>query len=153
MRVVATDIFATESHVNFMIQGHGAIQVDIPLVSFDELIAQSDFISLHVPKQPDGSAVFGAAELAKTKKGAVLINSSRGGVIEESALLEALDSGHIRAACLDVFVGEPKPNPALLSHPNILSTPHIGASTLEAQERIGLEIAENVKRIVSAVKA
>jgi D-3-phosphoglycerate dehydrogenase / 2-oxoglutarate reductase len=153
MRVVANDKFATESHVNFMIQGHGAIQVDIPLVSFDELIAQSDFISLHVPKQPDGSAVFGAAELAKTKKGAVLINSSRGGVIEESALLEALDSGHIRAACLDVFVGEPKPNPALLSHANILSTPHIGASTLEAQERIGLEIAENVKRIMGAVKA
>jgi D-3-phosphoglycerate dehydrogenase len=81
------------------------------------------------------------------KKDCILINTSRGGVIEETALMQALQNGQIRYGCLDVFVGEPKPNASLLQSPGILSTPHIGASTVEAQERIGLEIAENVKRI------
>jgi D-3-phosphoglycerate dehydrogenase len=83
--------------------------------------------------------------LAKVKKGAILINTSRGGVIEENALINALNEGQVAYACLDVFVGEPKPNEALLAHPKVLSTPHIGASTNEAQGRIGLEIAAKVK--------
>ncbi len=123
------------------------INAQIPLVTFDELLAKSDFISLHVPKQPNGNAVIGKEELAKVKKNVVLINTARGGVIDETDLLDALNNGLVRSACLDVFVGEPKPNAALLAHPLVLSTPHIGASTSEAQERIGLEIAENVKRI------
>ena len=82
------------------------------------------------------------------KKNAVVINTSRGGTINETELIEALDNGVITGACLDVFENEPRPNAALLKHSKIITTPHIGAATAEAQERIGLEIAENVKRIM-----
>jgi D-3-phosphoglycerate dehydrogenase len=148
MKVLVTDQIRTAESVTLRIDGYGEVQVKITYTSLSELIAQSDFISLHVPKQADGSAVLGEQELAQVKKGAVLINTSRGGVIEEKALIAALDSGHIATACLDVFVGEPKPDPALLNHPKIIATPHIGASTAEAQERIGLEIASRVKEIM-----
>ncbi len=148
MKVLVTDQIRTAESVNLFIHGHGEVQVKITYTTLAGLIAQSDFISLHVPKQADGSAVLGERELAQVKKGAVLINTSRGGVIDEKALIAALDSGHIATACLDVFVGEPKPDPAVLSHPKIIATPHIGASTAEAQERIGLEIAAKVKEIM-----
>jgi D-3-phosphoglycerate dehydrogenase len=84
------------------------------------------------------------------KKNAVVINTSRGGTINEAELIESLDNGVIAGACLDVFESEPRPNAALLKHSKIITTPHIGAATAEAQERIGLEIAENVKRIMDA---
>jgi len=118
--------------------------------SFEEVLRRSDFISLHVPKQPNGSSVIGSAEFALMKKNAVVINTSRGGTINEAELIEALDNGVISGACLDVFENEPRPNAALLKHSKIIATPHIGAATAEAQERIGLEIAENVKRIMDA---
>ena len=148
MNVIASDIMGgTHKTINVEI-GDKSVQVDVPYVSFEEILRQSDVISLHVPKQPDGSAVIGKEEFAHLREGCILINTSRGGVIEEAALIENLNSGKVRAACLDVFVGEPNANPELLAHSGIIATPHIGASSVEAQERIGLEIAENVKRVM-----
>ncbi len=148
MRVIAHDR-TSDDHKTIVldIAGHD-VPVNVPYQPFHATLSQSDFISLHVPKQANGAAVIDAEEFQYIKKGAVLINTSRGGVIDEKALIENLDSGHISFACLDVFVGEPKPNEALLKHPKVIATPHIGASTMEAQERIGLEIAENVKRVM-----
>lgn len=104
----------------------------------DELLMQSDFISVHVP----GGNVIGAAEIAKMKPGVSIVNTARGGVIDELELLKALDAKQISHAALDVFENEPTPKSELLHHPNISLTPHIGASTKEAQERIGDEIAQ-----------
>ena len=148
MKVLVNDPSQKTSHVAVILDGLGEVTVPVKYVGLDELLSQSDFISLHVPKQKDGSAVLGSAELSRFKKGVVLVNTSRGGVIEESALTEALDRGHVARACLDVFVNEPSPDAALLAHAGVIATPHIGASTAEAQERIGLEIAENVRRIM-----
>ena len=112
--------------------------------SFDECIEKADYISMHVPKQADGSAVIGANELERMKDGVALLNSSRGGTIDEDALLAALNSGKVKAAWLDVFVGEPNPRAEVVSHPRIISTPHIGGSTIEAQDRIGVELADQI---------
>lgn len=120
------------------------VTVTIVRSSMDELLSTSDYISLHVPKQANGSAVLGAAELAKMKPGVGLINTSRGGSIDEDALIAALDLGHVKAAALDVFVGEPAPRADLLSHAKVISTPHIGGSTVEAQDRIGEELADQI---------
>lgn len=150
MKVVAVDRNDSIPPVKLMIEGYGELNVTIPCLPMNDVLAQSDFISLHVPKQPNGSAVIGADEMKQLKKGVVLINTSRGGVIEEKALIEYLDNGHIGAACLDVFVGEPKPDATLIAHPKVIATPHIGAATQEAQERIGLEIVEKVKEIMTA---
>jgi D-3-phosphoglycerate dehydrogenase len=121
-----------------------AVQVTLNRSSLEEVLRASDFISLHVPKQADGSAVISSEEIAMMKDGVCLINTSRGGSIDEDALLAALESGKVRAAALDVFVGEPKARPDLLAHPRILSTPHIGGSTVEAQDRIGVELADQI---------
>jgi D-3-phosphoglycerate dehydrogenase len=107
-----------------------------------EYLPIADYISLHVPKQANGEAVIGANEFKLMKQGVAIINASRGGVVDENALLAALDSGKVNFAGLDVFDNEPNPNKALLSHDKIATTPHVGAATLEAQDRIGLELAE-----------
>ncbi len=107
-------------------------------VSLEEVFAKSDFISLHVPKSD--KPILGKDELAKLKDGVRLVNTARGGLIDEAALLEALDSGKVAAAALDVFAEEPTKNEKIYTHPKISLTPHIGASTGEAQERIGGEI-------------
>jgi D-3-phosphoglycerate dehydrogenase len=120
------------------------VEITLNRSSFDDCISKADYISLHVPKQQDGSAVIGADELAKMKKGVCLINTSRGGTIDEDALLASLDSGHVKAVALDVFVGEPAPRSVVLAHPRVLSTPHIGGSTVEAQDRIGVELADQI---------
>lgn len=148
MKVVAVDQYPNDHSVVVHIEGHGDVEVKPTYVSLDEALASCDFISLHVPKQPNGSAVIGAEQLANCKKGIILINTSRGGVIDESALIDALNTGQVGAAALDVFVGEPTPNAAILSHPKIVCTPHIGASTNEAQERIGLELASRIQEIM-----
>ena len=101
-----------------------------------------DYISIHVPKQKDGSAVISEKEFNLMKKGVFIVNSARGGVINEEALLNALNSGKVAAAALDVFDNEPSPRKDLLNHLNIATTPHIGAATLEAQDRIGEELAD-----------
>lgn len=118
--------------------------IEYHTVPLEDVIANSDFLTLHVPASPDGKPIIGEAELARMKDGVVIINSARGGLVDEEALLNALNSGKVRGAGLDVFVGEPKPDARLLNHPRISVTPHIGGSTAEAQERIGIELAESV---------
>ena len=149
MRVMFFDRSKEEETVTLSING-SPVEVKLNVSSFEEVLRESDFISVHVPKQPNGSSVIGAAEFAQMKKNAVVMNTSRGGTIHEGELIEALDNGVIAGACLDVFENEPRPKAALLKHSKIITTPHIGAATAEAQERIGLEIAENVKRIMDA---
>ena len=123
------------------------IAVDVPLVTLDEALQQADAMSLHIPAQADGQAVIDAAAIAKMKPGAILLNAARGGVVDEDAMLEALDSGQLSGAGVDVFVGEPKPRQDVLRHPRVSLTPHVGAATGAAQERIGLEIAQIVQEI------
>ena len=114
-------------------------QLGISYVDMDELLAKSDFISVHAPAV-DGGALINAERIAKMKDGVVIINTSRGTNVDEDALLQALESGKVRAAGLDVYAEEPAKNHALYSHPMVSCTPHIGAATVEAQKRIGSEI-------------
>lgn len=144
MKVMAYDPFISEADINLDLIGHGKIKVVIKTGELDNLIRNSDFVSLHVPKQKDGSAVIGKAELEKMKSSAFLVNAARGGVVDEQALIDALDNGKIAGAALDVFENEPTPNEKLLKHPKISLTPHIGAATNEAQDRIGIELAEKI---------
>lgn len=134
MTVVAFDPFVKE------------IDMDVKLVSKDDLLAQADFISMHMPKIKGEPAALGAPEFAKCKKGVVVINCARGGVVDEKALLAALEDGTVKYAGIDVFENEPvtEAQTALVNHPRVSVTPHIGASTLEAQERVGAEIAQKV---------
>lgn len=152
MKVVGHDTTPRDCPVTLTIQGFGEVTVTVPIISLDELLGQSDIISLHVPGT-DG-AIIGREEFARMKEGAIIINAARGGVVDEKALLDALDSGQLGGAGLDVFCNEPTPNPRLLSHPRISVTPHTGASTMEAQERIGIELAKRVlEALGSEVKA
>ncbi|MDL2252684.1 D-2-hydroxyacid dehydrogenase [Ruminococcaceae bacterium OttesenSCG-928-I18] len=107
-------------------------------VSSDEVLSKSDFISLHVPKSD--KPIVDKAEFAKMKDGVYVVNTARGGLVAEDALIEALDSGKVAAAAIDVYAEEPSKNEKLYTHPKISLTPHIGASTKEAQQRIGSEI-------------
>ena len=107
-----------------------------------ETLGKLDYLSIHVPKQANGSAVIGTTEFNAMKPGVRLVNAARGGVIDEQALLDALSNGIVAAAALDVFNNEPNPDQRLISHPKIACTPHIGAATNEAQDRIGEELAE-----------
>lgn len=143
MNVVAVDQFDTPQTVSLVLGNGISTSVEItPITDLIEGISQADFISVHVPKQADGSAVFGAKEFESMKDGVRIVNAARGGVIDEDALLFALDSGKIAAVALDVFENEPNPRKELLNHPKIACTPHIGAATLEAQDRIGTELAK-----------
>lgn len=143
MKVLAFDSNTEQCDICFEVQGFGQVRVPLHTVSLEEVLAQSDILTLHVPGGND-RPIIGSAEFAKMKKGAILINAARGGVVDEEALLHALDHGQISGAGLDVFDNEPTPDPRLLSHPRISVSPHIGASTNEAQERIGMELAEKV---------
>lgn len=118
------------------------ISVNIPNVSLDEMLEQSDVISLHIPG--GDKAVIGSAELNKMKDGVILLNAARGGVIDEDALLSALSSGKVAHAGIDVFVNEPNPREDILKQQNVSLSPHIGAATVEAQDRIGTELAEKI---------
>ncbi len=118
----------------------------IPYVTLDELLEKSDFISLHAPALPGGPLV-NADTIAKMKDGVCIINTSRGGNVDEKALLEALNSGKVRAAGLDVWAEEPSKNHDLYSHPMVSCTPHIGAQTVEAQKRIGAEIVDIISKM------
>jgi len=114
-------------------------------ISVDELISQSDFISLHVPSNQDGKFLIGKSELKKMKKSAFLINTARGNLVDENALIEALDKGDIAGAGIDVYCHEPCENIKLLQHERISATPHIGAATEEAQSRIGQQILQLIE--------
>ena len=146
MKVIGVDQ-KTGSHRLPVTIGDTTVEVDIPLVTMGEAFSKADAISLHIPAQANGDAVIGAAEFSQMKRGVILINAARGGVMDEDALIEALDSGQVASAGLDVFVGEPKPRQDLMRHPKIALTPHIGAATSEAQERIGMEIVSIVQEI------
>lgn len=139
MNVLAYDLYPFSGSISLDFQG--GVKVDIPVqtVSLAEVISQSDFISLHTPFAD--KPILGTEEFAAMKPGVGIVNCSRGGTIEESALIEALNSGKVAFAGLDVFDNEPTPLEAILTHPKISLTPHIGASTNEAQERIGTELA------------
>lgn len=115
-------------------------------VPMDELLAKSDFISLHIPGSKDKKPVIGEAEFAKMKDGVFLVNTARGGVVCEDALLAALDSGKVAAAALDVYSEEPVKNERIYTHEKISLTPHIGAQTAEAQERIGEEVVSIIQK-------
>ncbi|MBD1392128.1 D-2-hydroxyacid dehydrogenase [Mucilaginibacter glaciei] len=139
MDVIAYDLYPFNPEVEIVLGGGTKVNVTVKTATLEEVIKQSDFITLHTPfiDKP----LFSAAELAQTKKGVGLVNISRGGLINESDLLDALNSGQVSFAALDVFDNEPTPNQAVLSHPKVSLTPHIGAATNEAQERIGVELA------------
>lgn len=114
-------------------------------VSKDELLARSDFISLHVPFDKSAGAILGQGEFQMMKDGVIIINCARGGVVDEDALLAALNSGKVRGAGMDVWVGEPNPRRDLVEHPNVIALPHIGAATVEAQARVGGEVVQILK--------
>jgi D-3-phosphoglycerate dehydrogenase / 2-oxoglutarate reductase len=145
MNVIAYDPFVQSASIKLNV-GEQHITVGIYPVEFEEVIKKADIITLHVPMPTDGKPIIGEAELAMMKKGAVIINTSRGGIIHEQALLKSLNSGHLGFAGLDVFENEPTPLGDLLVHPKVSSSPHIGGSTAEAQERVGAEIADKVIR-------
>jgi D-3-phosphoglycerate dehydrogenase / 2-oxoglutarate reductase len=120
------------------------ISVNLNCSSFAELLSQSDYITLHVPFPKGGIPLIGKAEFDQMKKGVTIVNTARGGAVSEQDLLAALNSGIVSNAALDVFEGEPLIKKELREHPNVSLTPHIGGSTKEAQERIGIELAEKV---------
>jgi len=139
MDVLAFDLYPSVQELELELGGGTKVTVPVQYASKEEVIKKSDFLSLHVPFCDE--PVLGTAEFEMMKKGAGLVNCSRGGTVDENALLEALNSGKLSFAGLDVFDNEPVPRAELLSHPKISLTPHIGASTNEAQERIGIELA------------
>ena len=147
MEVKASDKYINNVEVPITLFNGDSIKVSIKTDDVNEVIKNSDFITLHVPAQKD--YVIGKEEFAMMKDGSAIINAARGGVIDEVALVNALDSGKLAFACLDTFENEPKPEIKLLMHPKISLTPHIGAATLEAQDRIGLELASQIKSILS----
>lgn len=134
MKVIYTDVL-----------GKAAGADDFEYYELNDLIKKADFISLHIPYDKEKGAVIGKEQFAMMKDGAYLINCARGGVVCEDALLEALNSGKLSGAGIDVFAEEPTKNEDLVNHPKVSVTPHIGASTLEAQTRIGEEIVSIIQ--------
>ena len=138
MKIKAYDPFLDKATLDLEIDGAGKIQVNIATVTLEAVLGESDFLTLHVP----GGKLITSKEINLMKDGVCIVNAARGGVIDEWDLIGALDSGKIAHAALDVFENEPTPRKELLQHPKISLTPHIGAATEEAQERIGIELAE-----------
>ena len=122
-----------------------AAQLGIELVELEELLRRSDAISIHLPKTPETLGMIGKDQLALTKRGVIIVNAARGGLIDEDALVEALRSGHVGAAGIDVFANEPITSSPLFEFDNVVVTPHLGASTVEAQDRAGTDVARSVQ--------
>jgi D-3-phosphoglycerate dehydrogenase len=135
MKVVAYDPFLSPER---------AIKLGVEKVELDDLLARADVISLHTPLTDKTRNILSAEALAKTKKGVIIVNAARGGLVDEAALREALDNGHVAAAGFDVFVTEPAKESVLFGAPNFVATPHLGASTNEAQENVALQVAEQI---------
>lgn len=146
MQVIATDKFIEKTAVEVTLYSGKSIVEEIKTQSMESVLSQSDFISLHIPAQKN--YVIDEQAFSQMKKGAALINAARGGVVDEVALLNALDSGQLSFAALDTFENEPKPEIKLLMHDKISLTPHIGAATLEAQDRIGEELAQQITTLL-----
>lgn len=142
MRVMYSDQYVPSATIQLTFYDQQKLDFELTESSFDAVLAESDFITLHVPAQND--YVIGASELSKMKSGAGLINAARGGVVDEVALIEALESRHISFAALDVFENEPKPAIQVLMNEYCSLSPHIGAATNEAQDRIGEELAAQI---------
>jgi D-3-phosphoglycerate dehydrogenase / 2-oxoglutarate reductase len=135
-RVVAYDPYVSPAR---------AAQLGIELLPLDDLLARADFISVHLPKTPETAGLIDKDALAKTKPGVVIVNAARGGLVDEAALFDAVSSGHVRAAGIDVFSKEPCTDSPLFDLPQVVVTPHLGASTEEAQDRAGTDVAASVK--------
>jgi len=127
------------------IQPGRAAQFGVRLVSLEELLRESDFITVHLPKTPETAGLIGADELAMTKRGVILVNAARGGLVDETALVDALKTGQVGAAGIDVYAGEPCTDSPLFELPNTVVTPHLGASTTEAQDKAGAAVARSVR--------
>ena len=146
MKVIAFDPFIAEANLELDFFDGQKLNFNIKTISKEDVLKQADFLTLHVPAQND--YVIGKSELEIMKDGAILVNAARGGVVDEIALVEALSSGKIARAALDVFEKEPKPEIQLLMNPALSLTPHTGAATNEAQDRIGTELAEQIISIL-----
>ena len=146
MNVLAYDKFMDKADVEVKLFNGASVNVPINISSMEDVLSQSDFISLHVPAQD--KPVIGKTELDMMKEGAGLVNAARGGVVDEVALVNALDSGKLSFAGLDTFDNEPTPAMKLLMHHKVSLTPHIGAATKEAQDRIGTELADQIHAIL-----
>lgn len=142
MKVLYTDKYLKETTLSISFYNGQEISFDLKSNDLKEVLANADFVSLHVPSQE--KYLIGKTELGLMKPGSGIINTSRGGVLDEVALIEALESDHLAFAGLDVFESEPSPEIKILMNPKISLSPHIGGSTVEAQERIGMELAEKV---------
>ena len=147
MNVIAFDKFLESAEIKLEFMSGKSVDFNIKISKFEDLLKNSDFISLHVPAQK--KHVIDKKEFDLMKEGVGIINAARGGVLNEIELVSALDSGKVSFAGLDTFENEPKPEIKLLMHPNISLTPHIGAATNEAQDRIGLELADQIARILN----
>jgi phosphoglycerate dehydrogenase len=146
MRVLAVDNFAEKVNLKVEFFNGQSVDFEIKTQSKEEVLKEADFVTLHVPAQKE--FVIGQKEFDLMKNGAALVNCARGGVVDEEALLKALDNGKLAFAGLDVFINEPTPAKSVLSHPKISLTPHTGASTNEAQDRIGISLAEQIISIL-----
>jgi len=135
MKVIAYDPFLSPER---------AVKIGVEKVELDDLLSRADVVSLHAPLTDKTKNILSAAALAKTKRGVIIVNAARGGLVDEGALREALDSGHVAAAGFDVFVTEPAKESVLFGAPNFVATPHLGASTNEAQENVAMQIAEQM---------
>ena len=146
MKIIVSDKFIKNSEIMIKFYDQQELVFKIQTDPLDYLLKNSDFITLHVPAQKN--YVIGKKEFSMIKNGSAIINASRGGVIDELVLLDALNSGKISFAGLDTFEDEPTPKIKILMHPNISLTPHIGAATNEAQDRIGIELADKISEIL-----
>lgn len=147
MKVVYTDHHDEERSIEISFFDGQKVKFQLQNSSLEDVLKTSDFISIHVPSQKD--YVIGEPEFEQMKDGVGIINASRGGTLDEVALVAALESGKVGFAGLDVFESEPSPEIRILMHPNISLTPHIGASTKEAQDRIGIELATQVTTLLN----
>ena len=146
MKVMATDKFVSSANIKLKFYDGQSLNFKLQSYPSEDIFRKADFITLHIPAQD--KPVLGREEFKKMKQGVGIINAARGGSIDEKSLLEAIDNGKIMYAGLDVFENEPTPEIKLLMNPHLSLTPHIGSATVEAQERIGLELAEQIKSLL-----
>ncbi len=146
MKVIASDLFIDKADVKVEFYDGQFINVEIKTIPFEDVLKESDFISLHVPAQKE--YVIGKKEFDLMKNGVAIVNAARGGVIDEVALIEALESDKLSFAAIDTFENEPTPAVQVLMNGKLSLTPHIGAATKEAQDRIGTELANQIKDIL-----
>ncbi len=152
MKILAHDMHIQKASIPIEIEGAPSVEIPIQTTSLEDVLSRSEFITIHVPRQDRDRHVIGRAEIRQMKPGVCLMNLARGGLLDEEALIEALRTGQVAHAALDVFENEPAPRQALLQHPRISLTPHIGAGTIEAQERIGVELANQIIQYVMTIR-